>query len=266
VPASWWTSGWIIPIGCRTHLSHETADPLSLQLTPALSAFATYSESLEPQLGADADGKGLAPVIGKGYDVGLKSALLDGQLAGSVSFYGVKRENLSSRDSAREVATARQPWFIYGDAEESQGIEVDMSYNPQRNWQILLGYSHMTKAKTVASTVPARVGLPLAAVPKDVLQLWTKYDVRSGPLNGWSLGGGLRDSSSARFAADQNVTATMPAYTTLDLLVQYRFKLGGKDAYAQLNVKNVTNKEYRESTFAAFGDPRNFLLSLTTKF
>ena len=237
-----------------------------IKFTPSLSGFATYSESLEPQLGADADGKGLDPVKGKGYDIGLKSSLLDGQLAGSLSFYGIKRENLSSRDSAREVATARQPWFTYGDAEESRGIEVDMSYNPQRNWQILVGYSHMTKAETVSSTVLARVGLPLAAVPKDVLSLWTKYDVGSGPLKGWSFGGGLRDSSSARFAADPNVTATMPAYTTIDLLAQYRFKLGNRDAHVQLNVKNVTNKEYRESNFAAFGDPRNFLISLATKF
>ncbi len=58
----------------------------------------------------------------------------------------------------------------------------------------------------------------------------------------------------------------MPAYTTIDLLAQYRFKLGNRDAHVQLNVKNVTNKEYRESNFAAFGDPRNFLISLATKF
>ena len=237
-----------------------------VKLTPQLSAFAMFSESLEPQLGADADGRGLSPVSGQGYDIGLKSALLEGRLAGSVSFYGVKRENIASRDSAREVASARQPWFIYGDAEESQGIEVDMSYNPRANWQILVSYSHMTKAETVASTVPARVGLPLAAVPKDVLQLWTKYDFRTGPLAGWSVGGGLRDSSSARFAADPNVTATMPAYTTVDLLLQYRFKLAGKDSRVQLNVKNLADREYRESGFAAFGDPRNVVLSLSTKF
>lgn len=237
-----------------------------LKLTPQLSAFAMFSESLEPQLGADADGRGLEPVSGQGFDLGLKTSLLEGRLAGSISYYGVKRENIASRDSAREVSSARQPWFIYGDAEQSQGIEVDVSYNPQANWQVIIGYSHMTKAETVASTVPARLGLPLAAVPRDVLQLWTKYDIRTGALAGWSVGGGLRDSSSARFAADPNVTATMPAYTTVDLLLQYRFKLAGKDARAQLNVKNLGNKEYRESGFAAFGDPRNIILSVSTKF
>ena len=236
------------------------------KITPQLSAFAMYSESLEPQLGADADGRGLDPVTGKGYDVGFKSSLLDGRLAGSISFYGVKREDISSRDSAREVATARQPWFIYGDAEESNGIELDLSYNPLANWQMMIGYSHATKAETVTSVTPARVGLPLAAFPEKVLSIWTKYDVRSGALNGWSFGGGLRTSSSARFVADQNVTASMPSYTTLDLLVQYRTKFAGRDVTAQLNVRNVTDEEYREGNMGGWGDPRNFTFSLSTKF
>jgi len=237
-----------------------------VKITSALSAFATYSESLEPQLGADADGRGLDPVKGKGFDVGLKSALLEGRLTGSLSFYGVKRENLSSRDSAREVATARQPWFIYGDAEESRGVELDLAYNPVANWQVMVGYSHATKAETVASTTRARIGLPLAAFPKDVLSLWTKYDVRSGPLDGWSVGGGLRNSSAVRFAADQNLVIKMPGYTTADLLVQYRFKIAGRDASAQLNVKNLGDKSYREGLFGGFGDPRSFMVSLATKF
>lgn len=236
------------------------------KITPNISAFATYSESLEPQLGADADGRNLDPVTGKGYDVGLKTSILDGRLSGSLSFYGIKRENLSSRDSAREVATGRQPWFIYGDAEESNGVELDFSYNPQQNWQIVVGYAHATKAETVASTNPARLGLPLAAYPQDVLSLWTKYDVQSGALTGWSFGGGVHDSSSAVFVADPNLTAKMPAYTTVDLLVQYRFKMGTHDVVAQLNVKNVLDEEYREGNFGGFGDPRSYLFSLGTKF
>lgn len=236
------------------------------KLTPMLSGFAMYSESLEPQLGADADGRGLDPVKGKGYDIGLKSSMLSGRLAGSVSYYGIKRENLSSRDSAREVATARQPWFIYGDAEESEGVEVDLSYNPQTNWQILFAYAHALKAETVASTSRARIGLPLAAFPKDVVSLWTKYDIRAGALNGWTFGGGVRDSTSARFAADPNVVARMPGYTTVDLMAQYRFKLGERPAVVQVNAKNVFDEEYREGNMGGFGDPRNFLVSLSTKF
>jgi iron complex outermembrane recepter protein len=260
----------------RTVTNPEVATPRSdattplfgalVKITPDISAFAMYSESLEPQLGADADGRSLDPVTGKGFDVGVKTNILDGRLSGTLSFFGVKREDIASRDSARENAVARQPFFIYGDEEESQGIELDVSYNPIRNWQIILGYAHATKAETVASTTPARVGLPLAAFPKDVITLWTKYDVLSGALEGLSFGGGLRDSSSARFVSDQNVTATMPAYTTFDLLVQYRFKLGKREAQLQVNAKNVFDEEYREGNMGGWGDPQNFLVSLGLKF
>ncbi len=236
------------------------------KITPEISGFAMYSESLEPQLGADADGRGQDPVKGKGFDVGLKTSILGGRLAGTLAFFGVKREDISSRDLVRETATARQPWFIYGEAEESQGIELDLSYNPVAHWQIMFGYTHATKAETVASTNSARVGLPLAAFPKDVISLWTKYDFRTGPLTGWSFGGGVRDSGSSRFAADQNLVVRMPAYTTADLLVQYRFKFDRHDAVIQLNAKNVTDKIYREGNMGGFGDPRNFLVSIGTKF
>jgi outer membrane receptor protein involved in Fe transport len=35
---------------------------------------------------------------------------------------------------------------------------------------------------------------------------------------------------------------------------------------AQLNVKNLFDEEYREGNMGGFGDPRNFLVSLSTKF
>jgi iron complex outermembrane receptor protein len=237
-----------------------------VKFTPTLSGFAMYSESLEPQLGADADGRSLDPVTGKGFDVGVKAEILEGRLSGTASFFGVKREDIASRDSAREVASARQPFFIYGDAEESQGIEIDLSYNPDPNWQILFGWAHATKAETVASTTPARVGLPLAAFPKDVITIWTKYDIRTGSLAGFSFGGGFRDSGSARFVADQNLPVRMPAYRTFDLLAQYKFKFANYDAHLQVNLKNVFDKEYREGNMGGWGDPRNFLVSLGMKF
>jgi iron complex outermembrane receptor protein len=251
-----------------TPRSHATT-PLYgalVKILPSLSGFAMYSESLEPQLGADADGRSLDPVTGKGFDVGLKAEIFDGRLSGTISYFGVKREDIASRDSAREVATTRQPFFIYGDAEESQGIEVDLSYNPQPNWQVMFGLAHATKAETVTSTTPARVGLPLAAFPKDVVTLWTKYGFTTGPLTGFAIGGGLRDSGSARFVSDQNVPIRMPAYRTFDFLLQYKFKVSNRDAQLQLNVKNVFDKEYREGNFGGWGDPRSFLVSVGTKF
>ena len=49
--------------------------------------------------------------------------------------------------------------------------------------ELKTGRAPATKAETVTSTTPARVGLPLAAFPKDVLSIWTRYDFRSGALD-----------------------------------------------------------------------------------
>ncbi|HRE81477.1 MAG TPA: TonB-dependent receptor [Opitutaceae bacterium] len=260
----------------RTVTNPEVATPKTNATTPLVGAlykvnsnvsvFATYSESVEPQLGSDADGNSLDTVEGSGYDIGVKTDALDGRLSGTLTFYGVKREGIASRDSAREVATQRQPWFIYGDTEESQGIELDLAYNPMNNWQLMVGYSHATKAETSKSTQAARVGLPLSGFPKDTLTAWTKYDFHNDRLEGFSLGGGFRYSSDARFASDPNVTAEMPSYTTVDVMAQYKFKAGGHDFVAQLNVKNLLDEEYREGILGGWGDPRAFMVSLSTKF
>ena len=66
--------------------------------------------------------------------------------------------------------------------------------------------------------------------------------------------------------ADPNLIATMEPYTTVDFLLQYRFKLGGRDTLAQFNLKNAFDAEYREGNMGGWGDPQNFLFSLTTKF
>lgn len=76
----------------------------------------------------------------------------------------------------------------------------------------------------------------------------------------------VRDSGSARFVADPNVIATMEPYPTVDFLLQYRFKLGGRVTFAQVNLKNAFDAEYREGNMGGGGDPQNPMFSLPTKF
>jgi outer membrane receptor protein involved in Fe transport len=58
----------------------------------------------------------------------------------------------------------------------------------------------------------------------------------------------------------------MPAYRTFDFMAQYRFKIAEREAQLQFNARNVFDKEYREGNMGGWGDPRNFLVSLSTKF
>ena len=79
-----------------------------------------------------------------------------------------------------------------------RGLKGAVSYTASKHAVIGLvrGLSeeYMRRPITFNAIFPGYVDTDMVrAVPKDVLQLWTKYDFRAGPLAGWSVGGGLRD-------------------------------------------------------------------------
>jgi iron complex outermembrane receptor protein len=241
------------------------------RITPGISLFATYSKSIEGQFSVDADGQSAKPVEGKGYDIGFKTDLLDGRLVSTVTYYDVKRTDIASRDTARETATGRQPWFTYGDTEQSTGVEVDVSYNPTENWQALLGFSHSFKAKIVESTTPTRVGRPLAGFPQDMLTFWNRYDIGGRSAGGFFVGGGGRFYSASNQTPDPNFVMKTPGFAVWDVLLGYRLKLQGRREWnIQLNAKNVFDKMYRDTAplalYTTWGDPRSFYVSASTRF
>lgn len=240
------------------------------RVTPGVSVFATYSKSLEGNFSVDADGNTAKPIEGSGYDVGFKTDLLDGRLVSTVTYYLAKRTDIASRDTARETATGRQPWFVYGDTEQSRGVEVDLSYNPTANWQALIGYSHTFQSEIIASTTPTRIGRPLAGFPQDMLTLWTRYDFAGHEGRGFFVGGGGRAYSASNQTPDPNFVMKTPGYVVCDALVGYKLRSGARGWSVQLNVKNVFDEQYRDTSplalYTTWGDPRSYYLSANLKF
>ncbi|MDB6168845.1 MAG: TonB-dependent receptor [Verrucomicrobia bacterium] len=241
------------------------------KVIPGISLFATYSTSIEGQFSVDADGKTAKPVEGKGYDAGIKTELLDGRLVSTFTVYDIKRTEIASRDTARETATGRQPWFTYGDTEQSQGLELDVSYNPTATWQTLAGYSHSFKSKIIESTTPTRIGRPLAGFPQDMLTLWTRYDFGGQRAKGFFIGGGGRFYSASNQSPDPNFVMKTPGFGVCDLLLGYKLRLEShREWNIQVNVKNVFDKLYRDTAplalYTTWGDPRSFYVSGSTRF
>ena len=58
----------------------------------------------------------------------------------------------------------------------------------------------------------------------------------------------------------------MPAFTTFDAMASYAFTVGGRRVSAQLNVKNLTDKLYRDGTDGYFANRREWVLSLRSRF
>jgi iron complex outermembrane receptor protein len=236
------------------------------KLTPEVSVFANASEAVEPNFAIDADGNASQPIESSSADFGLKTELFAGRLVSTLTYYDLERGNLAYRDTLREATTGKNPYFLYGNTESSKGFEGEINWSPVDNYQLILALNHFTEAKVTKSNDPTRVGTALNYNPDTSYTLWNRYEFRTGPLKGLAIGAGLRYSEAARLTGDPQNTIMMPSFTTADLMLSQKFKVGGRDLRVQLNVKNLTDKLYRDGTDGYFADKRRIFLSVKTRF
>jgi iron complex outermembrane recepter protein len=235
------------------------------QPRPDLSLFAVYSRSMEPNYSIDADGNTAEPIETTGLDIGVKAELMGGRIAGSFTYYQLDRTNLTTRDTDRETATGRTPYFFYGNTHSTEGLELDLNMSPLENYQVILGWAHYFEAKITESTNPALIGRALTYSPMNTVSLWNRYQFRTGALEGLSVGLGGRWSEAARMSPDPERTMMIPEFTVIDAMLAYNFQIAGHSVRTQLNVKNLTDKEYREGNLGMFASPRSIMLSFSTR-
>ncbi|MGH8475044.1 MAG: TonB-dependent receptor domain-containing protein [Methylococcales bacterium] len=90
-------------------------------------------------------------------------------------------------------------------------------------------------------------GKRFSNVPEHAGSLWLKYDLKQyQALDGLSLGVGAYMAGQRQGDADN--TFQMPGYVRLDAFAAYRWNIGPSRLTAQLNVRNLLDKIYYEST------------------
>ena len=237
-----------------------------LKVLPDVSIFGTYSESIEPNTAVDADGNASEPIESQSYDFGIKTELLGGRLTSTLAYFDIKRQNLAYGDTARQLATGRSPFFIFGNSENTQGIEVETNWAPSDNYNLVAGWAHTMTAETSVSNNATFVGRRFGGIPLNTYTLWNRYLFTSGPLKNFAVGAGLQHNDATNLSQDPNVQVTLPSFTVFNAMVSYKFKLAGRDLKTQLNVKNVADKRYREGSDGYFAPSRLVNLSISTKF
>jgi iron complex outermembrane receptor protein len=236
------------------------------KLTKELSLYASYTISTQPNGAVSADGKtgDYETDIGSAY--GVKMALLDGRFSGNVNYYLTTQQELAYNDIPRQNATGLAPWYLYGLANESKGVEIDLDFMLTNAWSLKVAHSHDLGngwTKTVAGGPP--LGRPLGGVPKDQGSVWTRYDNRQ---QGWFVGGGFRFSKEATIGNDQigfNYVVKRSGFVVFNAIGGYNFKAAGRSYSATLSINNLLDRKYREGTDAFWGAPRSVNLSVKTR-
>ncbi|MCF7687600.1 MAG: TonB-dependent receptor [Cephaloticoccus sp.] len=226
------------------------------------------------------------PTTGSGYEVGVKTDFLDGRVSSTVSLFHLERENrvLRFRESAPDGSfptLTRQ-----GTVDQSEGVEVELTWSPTDNWQVYATVSKMD-IKTVKAIFPAlptnadpvyqaayvaafeeAKALILNAVPEgsaeQLATLWTRYNFEHESLQGWWVGGGfVYTGDKAQRTA--NPTLFLEASTIYDLTVGRDWKMDGRGWSATLAVKNLADTVYYNANQSR-GMPRRVVLGVSTKF
>lgn len=232
---------------------------------PGLAAYSTWSTSIEPVFAVDSDGVSSEPVESESFDFGVKADFFDGRLTATAAYYNIERGNLAYWDPNRSING--KTYYLFGNTEESKGGELNINYSPVDNYQLVLGWGHLIDAKTTKAEGNASlVGRRFGYTPENTLSIWNRYTVKSGAAKGVVLGLGARYSEGAMASQSLDTAIYIPGFTVYDAMASYKFKVGGRDYTAKLNIKNLTNTFYRDNADGYIGEARRIFLSVATRF
>jgi len=176
----------------------------------------------------------LEPEETTNFEIGAKVNFFNDRLALSAAAFMLTRENA-------QIQTAPGVFEQAGEA-EVKGVELGVSGNITRQWQVFGGYTWMDSELVSGAYNNANVGDPLANTPEHAFSLFTTYRVTPA----LSLGGGAYYVSDS-FGGNQGGAGGganriyAPAWTRVDLFASYDLT---EAASLQLNVQNATDEEY----------------------
>ena len=244
---------------------------LNYKLASGLRVFANYSESFFIDQGdtplqiADPNNK---PEGAKGYDYGIKGALLNERLTYTVSGYYIDRENVRVTDLVETAPGSG----IYLDTTRNTGSQLVRGYEADVTWQVtpavfLLGsYGNVHSIYTdYGTSLPAAVGRAVQYIAPYNGSVTLKYAPARGAAKGFSANVGVTfvgaTPTEAPNAGDTYATLPggkrvvtystgqwnlrAPAYQLWSLGLRYQLQGRSNTSHTfACNVNNLFNKEY----------------------
>ncbi|MDB6128478.1 MAG: fpvA 2 [Verrucomicrobia bacterium] len=254
--------------GFKTHITTPQLGA-GYKLAPDVMLYASYSESFQPQAFGlftnDVPSGPAKPIVGKGYEVGIKTDLMNGRISGTLAAFDIKETNLvqtliGAFNPVTGVSTSST--VQVGEA-ESKGVTAELTYSPLDNWQLFASatFNHAYLSKNPQD--PTQVGDPLQYSTRRLANLWTRYNF-TGSLKGFYLGGGFNYTGPKSFGGPGN-PLLISGYTLWNGLVGYDGTWQRYRFTVTVNADNLTNVYYDNSNYDR-GLPRRFIGSVVLHF
>lgn len=245
-----------------------TSPRAALTIAPSheVAFYVSYGKSFRFNQGVDAASQSFAPERGEAYEGGLKYALLNGRMTGTLSAFRITKSNILVSDP-----TASGFSVAVGGA-RSQGLEADVNIRLARSVDLTAVYA-LVDTKVLADKItrstpqPIPAGTELSNVPRHSGSLFAQWRSSREPSGYMTLGGGVTyvgnsEGTPAGTTADGG-RFRLPGYVTARGSIGYQVTTG---LGAYVIVDNIIDRHFLASSFneiwIAPGAPRSVRLGV----
>ncbi len=233
-------------------------------LTSNHTAYASYTEIFRPQNAQDRYGNYLDPVVGEGYEVGLKSMFLNGGLYTVFTYFIVNQDNVAQPDPPYLIPGTPFQASRAARGTRSEGFEFEVVGEPAPGWNVGLSGTWFEAEDAAGTDVNTDQ-------PREMVKLFTTYQFQ-GNWSALTIGGGV-NWQGENYTSTFNLVTGDPerlvqdSYALVSLMASYDFS---DSVSVQLNVDNLLDEEYYNQIGfydqLAFGAPVNGRLAFMYRF
>lgn len=218
-----------------------------------LAPYVSYAESFAPNTGISSGGSAFDSSEAHQWEVGVKYQPTDDVLM-TLAAYELTKTNVLTAELVNGVRTG----FSTASGEQrSRGVEAEVKAKLNRNWDLLASYT-LTNAEITKSNNGDEGQRP-ANVPRHMASGWLNYTFHDTPLEGLSLGGGVRYTGN--LYGDNGNTFHVDNYTLYDAGASYPIN---KSVTVSLNAQNLLDEKYTatcDDTYECYPGMRRTLLT-----
>lgn len=212
-----------------------------------LYPYISYSESFQPIVGRDAQGKAYVPSTGKQTEIGFKYSPegFNGYINAAV--YDLSQKNTLTTDPNNfQIQTQ-------AGKSRARGFEFEVANQVTDDLKIIANYTY-SKVTIRNSLNPQEIGKRLAKIPKNSASIWADYQF-NGIIDGLTIGTGVRYVGSTYGDQTNSPDLKVPDYTLVDAMIRYDIN---KQLQLQVNANNIADKKYVSACdyWCYYGDGR----------
>ncbi|MCP1231107.1 TonB-dependent receptor [Acetobacter indonesiensis] len=221
----------------------ESTTPLGLYVTNSSEPLSPKNSKFEPERS-------------RLYELGAKYSAFHDRVGFTASIFRLEKGNSILTDPSSGAVTNS------GDTQRNQGIELSVSGQILKNWNVIATYARYD-SKTTGGTA-ADIGKQIQYVPRNQATVWSTYEIAPKTPYNMTVGGGVTWREGVFL--DPANTARVPANVEFDAVVSHQF---GPHWRVAMNGYNLANRLNYGNLFSNRVTPsigRAFLFQLSASY